>query len=202
MSSVKGMLAPGALTGVYEIADHEAIFVDEILKDLVENKVSPLILATLQEADPLITGVYFQHGHMKEIIATLELLAKDPDNRDKRYPLVALARDFPENNGALVGIYSQPQEVLLICTPTVASYDADQRKEKSFKPILYPIWLELYRQMDLSGRFMTKGDGQQNYTQIDHYFWGRESIAGAQANIFNDWIDCIEIQKLNLKLYE
>lgn len=177
------------------------IFLDEILKDCVE-KASAVLLTQLRVVDPNITGVHFQHGHPLEVIAKLKLLSTGVTTKTDRYPLVALFRDFPEVNGSMPGIYSRPTVNIIIATRTLPTYDSDTRKEKSFKPILYPILNQLFYEMEMSGKFMTTGEDQQNFTQIDHYFWGRESIYGAAANIFSDWIDCIEIKNLTLNLYD
>lgn len=174
------------------------------LKEIVEYCVtltSAALLAQLQTADQNITGIYFKHGHILEIVAELEALSKGPTTKNQRYPLVALLRDFPELNGAIPGIDAQNTLNLIIATRTDPNYTSDKREVLSFLPILQPIAAELLHQFEMSGKFMAPGQDQQNYLAIEHYFWGRESIYGSKANIFNDWIDCIEIKNLNLKLY-
>lgn len=174
------------------------------LKEIVEYCVtltSAALLTQLQAADQGITGIYFKHGHILEIVSELEALSKGPATKSQRYPLVALLRDFPELNGALPGIDSQNTLNLIIAIRTERTYTADKREALSFTPILKPIVAELLHQFEMSGKFMAPGQDQQNYLAIERYFWGRESISGAKENIFNDWIDCIEIKNLNLKLY-
>ena len=174
-------------------------------KEIVEYCVSltsDKLLTQLQIADASITGVYFKHGHILEIVSELEKLSKDPDQKAMRFPLVALLRDFPETNGALPGIDSQDNLNIIIAYRTKPEYSADKRETISFNPVLIPIKKDLLYQLEMSGKFMTTGENQQNYTEIQHYFWGRESIYGAKENIFADWIDCIEIKNLNLKLYD
>lgn len=176
------------------------IYLDEIIADCV-TKVSAKLLPSLSVIDPNITGVHFQHGHPLEIIDALKLLSTGTTTKNKRYPLVALFRDFKETMGDLPGIYSVAKPTIIIATRTLPAYSSDQRKEISFKPILHPIMVELFNQFEMSGKFMTEGDDLQTVDRIDHYFWGRESIYGANANIFSDWIDCVELNNLNLQLY-
>lgn len=162
---------------------------------------SAKLLPQLQAFDSSITGIYFKEGHIIEIIQELEKLSKGPETKSLRYPLVALLRDFPELNGALPGIEGQDTVNIIIATRTEPSYSSAKRKINTFDPILRPIETDLLYQFEMSGKFMTPGADQQNYTSVEHFFWGRESIYGVKANIFNDWIDCIEIKNLTLKMY-
>lgn len=175
--------------------------IEEIVSYCV-SLTSAKLLAQLQDFDNSITGVYFQHGHILEIVTELEKLSKAPETKGMRYPLVALLRDFPEVNGAIPGIESQDTLNFIVATRTDPTWNSQKRKINRFDPILKPIVNDLLYQFELSGKFMTQGADQQNFTAIDHYFWGRESIYGSKANIFVDWIDSIEIQKLTLKLYD
>lgn len=178
----------------------KVIYLDEIIAGCV-TKVSAKLLPSLQIADPNITGVHFQHGHPLEIIEALKELSTGTTTKTMRYPLVALFRDFKETMGENPGIYSVAKPTILIATRTLPTYSSDKRKEISFKPILHPIMVELFNQFELSGAFLTEGDDLQVIDRIDHYFWGRESIYGAKANIFSDWIDSVELNNLNLQLY-
>lgn len=174
-----------------------AIFVDELIADCVA-KTSTVILPSLQIINPDIQGVYFKHGHPLEIIRELQTMSKAANKKGQRYPLIALFRDFPEERGTDEGIYSVPRLNIFIIALTNATFTTDQRKEKNFKPILYPILEEFFNQIAISGKFLPGRIGAFSYTQIDHYFWGRESIYGAEANIFTDWIDCIELKDFKL----
>jgi hypothetical protein len=176
------------------------IFIDELLAECVAG-VSTAILSTLQGVNPDIQGIYFKHGHPKEIIAELQAMSKSPDKKNQRYPLVALFRDFPEERGVDAGIYSVPTLNIFVIALSNPVFTSDDRKSKNFMPILYPIIDELFKQIRQSGDFAPGLKSVYQYTQIDHYFWGRESIFGAEANIFTDWIDCIEIKNFKLPIY-
>lgn len=176
------------------------IFIDEILKAAVTS-AQPIVLPKIKVADNSITGLYFQHGHPLEIIEMLKQLDGSVTLKGTKYPLVALFRDFPEVKGKQVGIYSEARLNMIFAMRTNSNYTSEQRKELIFKPILYPIVNEFLRQVDLSGKFINPGQDLTEMTWIDHYFWGRESLYGSKANIFNDWIDCIELQNLILKPY-
>jgi len=164
------------------------IYIDEIIKAKVD-------LAAIELGYP----VYFQHGHPLEIVGKLKVMSEAKSTKGLRYPLVALFRDFNERKGFEVGIASEADLNLIIATRTEPTYDSDKRKAESFKAVLHPILEALEKQILIDGRsFLTSGTGL-GYTQIDRYFWGRESIYGVDGNIFNDYIDCVEIRNLNLK---
>ena len=175
------------------------IFVDELIADAV-TKTSTTLLTQLQAVNPDIKGVYLKHGHPLEIINELQAMSKATDKKGQRYPLIALFRDFPEERGVDALVYSVPTLNIFIIAPTNPNYFTDDRKAKNFKPILYPILIEFLNQLRISGKFQGGSKGFYTYTQIDHYFWGRESIYGAKANIFEDWIDCIELKNFKLPI--
>ena len=162
-----------------------------LIDDLIKSKVA---LAATELNRP----IYFMHGHILEIIQELKKLSEDKASKAMRYPLVALLRDFPETKGQEIGIYSEARLNLIIATRTEPTYNSEKRKSNSFVPVLYPIWGALEKQIKLAPEFIVNGTGL-DYTQIDHYFWGREGLFGSESNIFNDWIDCTEIKDLNLK---
>jgi hypothetical protein len=177
--------------------------VDEI--GAVVANVSTVLLPKLQIVDPKIQAVNYLYGHPNEIIATLTARDKSPQLRFKKYPLVALFQDFPEVKGKVVGEDNTVTLHLLIASATLPTYKADERYARNFKPILYPIYNELLRQLDFNGNFFTKSPEQIEHTKIDRLYWGNKGIeftSGKETkNIFVDWIDCIELLNLTLPTY-
>lgn len=164
------------------------ILIDELLK-------AKVALAATELNRP----IYFMHGHIQEIVQELKKLSEDKESKAMRFPLVALLRDFQEEENPEIGIETEARVTLLIATRTEPTYNSEKRKVVSFVPVLYPIWEALKKQIAWGVEFNNSGNGL-NVTRIDHYFWGKEGIYGSEANIFNDWIDCIEIRDLNLKI--
>ena len=39
------------------------------------------------------------------------------------------------------------------------------------------------------------------HTKIDRLFWGKEGLYANEGNIFEDFLDCIEIRDLELNVY-
>jgi hypothetical protein len=177
------------------------IYVYEIIEDLV-SKVSTKLMPTLQAFDSLITGVHFDHGHPSEIIETLQQKDKSGTNLvfDK-YPLVALFHDYPERFNQEVGIRGSVTLHMIIARSTEPTYKSSDRYDNNFKPVLYPIYGELMKQIIKSPYFMgAQSVNQLSHTKIDRLYWGREGLYKNEGNVFNDFIDCIEIRDLELKL--
>lgn len=172
--------------------------VDEI--GAVVEAVSTKLLTQLQAFDPLITGVHYQYGHPLEIIETLKQMDESQDYKFRRYPFIGLFQDFPQEVGE-VGFDSEVTLHLIIARFTVNTYKAAQRYENNFKPVLYPIYLEFLEQLNFSKAFMKYAPNQIPHTKIDRLYWGREGLYKNEGNIFNDFLDCIEIRNLKLKTY-
>lgn len=172
------------------------IIVDEVAA--VVAKVSTRLTAKLQEADPYTTGVHFLHGHLAEVVETLRQKNDVEEERYKKYPLIALIHDYPENVTNAPGIQSEPELRLIIVNSTDPTYKAPQRLELNFKPVLYPIYEAFIEELTKS--VLNMGYGKPPHRKTDRLYWGREKLIGNAANIFEDWVDCIELQNLKLKV--
>ena len=174
------------------------IIVDEF-KDIVE-KVSAKLTPAFKALDANITNVHYDHGHPSEIIETLKQKDDTVKFRFDKYPLIALFQDFPEAVKPVTGIRAEVTLNLIIARPTLPEYKAAERYEMNFRPYLYPAYFELLEQIHKSKAFMTKGPDLIEHVKIDRLYWGREGLFRNQGNIFNDWLDCIEIKNLKLKV--
>lgn len=173
------------------------IYISDELKDIVAS-VSDTMLGTLKAVDPNITGIHYQQGHPLEIVKALQLLANNVTTKTERYPLVALYRDFTEQKNRQIGIYSESDLHIIVATRTNPTYTTEQRATKSFKPILHPIVDALLNKISISPKFILDRAYPQT-EETDRYFWGQAGLFGIEKNMFQDWIDCVEI-KLSLKL--
>ena len=170
----------------------------DIIGSVVE-RVSAKLTPQLRIVDDLITGVHYQHGHPKEIIENIAELGKTPSKKTSRFPMIALFQDFPEDMLGN-GFYADINLHIIIARATVPTYKADKRYDVNFKPILYPVYEEFIEQLKLSRRFdIPKGDNF-SHTKIDRLYWGREGLFGNDKNIMDDYIDCIEIRDLKLRV--
>lgn len=146
-----------------------------------------------------ITGApFYMFGHIVEINNRLVTKGNDSANKSKRYPLVALKLDIPEKQVGSVTMYNLNIAILMW---TNENYNAEQRLENVYKPILYPLYDLFVESLKNSG-FMWEGDrSKPPHTKIDRYYYGKSETAGTVKNvkkIFTDPLDGIEL--LDLKI--
>ena len=168
----------------------------------VVTKVSALLLHSLQALDPNITGVHYFFGHYKEILETLGQLDKSDTLMFNKYPAVCLFMDFPETTGKAPGIAAEVKLQLVIATSTDPNLKAAERYASTFKTILYPIYQQFMYQLSRSKSVMNASYHEIQHTKIDRMYWGRKGLFGNTGNIFNDYLDAIELKDLQLKFYQ
>lgn len=147
--------------------------------------------------DNILLMPFYDYGHRQEIAN--KLTAKDSEDapfKYQKYPLIALRLDTEEErDGKMIHFNLN----IAIIASTDPLYSSNERYDKVFKPVLYPIYSEFIRLLGEIGLF-TWGNGQIEppHTKIDRLYWGTAGSEGNESNIFNDSLDAIEI--LNLKL--
>ena len=106
------------------------------------------VSTVLNVPEKLNKPVYSYYGYVEELNESLVQLSESPNLFDKKFPLIWLAEPFTIV-GDGVGVYGKIDELrMFIMTDTRKEYKSKERKEKVFKPILYPIQYELFTQMD------------------------------------------------------
>lgn len=170
----------------------------EIFEGVV-SRIQARLLTGFQALDSSIEGIHFEHGHPLEIIETLKQKDASQAFRFQKYPLVALFQDFPETNAG-IGYESEATLHLIIAKGTRKEYKAKERYQHNFKPYLYPVYEALLEELDREKRFQTYGSSKIPHQKWDRLYWGRNGLFGNQANIFNDFLDVIEVKSLKLKI--
>lgn len=145
----------------------------------------------------LVSGEpHYMYGHKREI--NQRLLAKDVHRelKWKKYPLIALVLDFPEEIANGIQNYTLNIGILHM---TEKNFNAEERYQNVFKPVLYPLYDLFLKSLRESGLFMWPGDIEiPPHTKLDRPYWGTTTPNGNDRNIFSDPLDAIEI--LNLKI--
>jgi hypothetical protein len=145
--------------------------------------------------------VQYMHGHPLEIINRLKQKDKGQSARFNKYPLIALFQDFPEESTANnVGIETEATLHFIIAKGTKREYIASERYEYNFVPFLYPIYEEFLRQIVADKSFQVYSVDRLQRQKWDRLYWGRSGLYGNEGNIFNDYLDVIEIKNLKLKI--
>jgi len=149
--------------------------------------------AVANVASKLGTPVYYMFGHPSEIVQNLTEMTAAPSKANLKYPLVALFTDILVDANK-DGFYGDARLTLIIATMTKPEYKAAQRLANNFKPILQPIKCELVDQISRVKQWQPTGGGELRYKEIEHYYWGKDGLYGSDGNIFNDFIDAIELR--------
>jgi hypothetical protein len=161
----------------------DAKYIVDIMTDVVE-----LMQAT--------TEVNFLYGHPIEVVNTLKEWTKGREKKFSKFPLIVLFQDFEEVKGSHAAINSEVSLNLVLCTDTDPKYKSSERYEATFKPTLYPLYNLLLNKIETCGFFERNFD-LIPHVKIDRVYYGSE---GNNKNIFNDYIDAIEIKNLELKI--
>lgn len=136
-----------------------------------------------------VTSINYIYGHRKSIANRL-------NKREEKYPLVALKLDTSED---IVEGIQQFNLNLVIATLTKGQYTEELRMDKIFRPILYPLYIEFFKQLRNSGLFMWEGSHKYPpHVKTDRHFLGITEQEGNVKNIFNDPLDGIEITNLRI----
>ena len=143
---------------------------------------------------------FYMHGHPLEIINTLSKKDKHDVQKYNKYPLIALFQDFTETVGEDQTIRSSAELNLVIVMNTSQDYTAENRYDNTFRTVLYPLYDLLIKHIEQSGWFKDVDPGLVSHDKIDRLYWGRSGLYGNEANVFNDYIDAIEIQNLQLDM--
>ena len=146
--------------------------------------------------------VYFDYGHYNEVTRNLTQKDRSISQRDKKYPLIWLVMDYIEEFGELDYEYCRlPDLQFIIAVPTSAAKTTSDRITDNFKTILYPIYVEFKNQIQQSGYF--NNADPLKHEKIDRPYWGgQDTLGNGQANLFNDFIDAIQLRRVVLNVNE
>jgi hypothetical protein len=163
----------------------ESVFVVDILED-VANKT----------AADLGININYVYGDAIDIIRDL----KDKDNsitqKEMKYALIAVYMPFPERRGSLgnVSLYADVTiRRLTIATLSHQDYEPHRRYDKTFKPILYPIYERFLINFARSKYINCKDPNSIIHTKVD-------VIGYVQVEGVNDFVDCINLDNFQFSV--
>jgi len=138
-----------------------------------------------------LDGVFFKHG---EGIEVFNRILEEGNAQMQTFPLIYLKQDFKETSNP----ETETTDVrlnLFILLPTKIDINAEERRNTSFIPILYPIYNDLMNAL-VANKSIQDENGKKwhSHDKWDRMFWGTESIKG------NTPLDVIEIENLELKI--
>lgn len=141
---------------------------------------------------------FFMDGTPLEIIDRLIEKGESKTEKARRYPLIALFHNIEEDRNPRIGIYADITVSMIICNYTEPTYDSPTRREKNFIPTLWPIYAKFIKNIADSGYFQNFDEFR--HRKMDQYYWGKYGLYGREGNIFDDFLDAVEIKNLKLSL--
>lgn len=174
------------------------ISVPKIFGTVVE-AVEPIVLPVIQGTWPGITNLNYIYGNWKEVSLRMQNMAIDSIRKSERFPVVLLIEDItvsrPSTSNGLFGTATNMNVV--IATATQKDYSSEQREEKTFAPILRPIYWELLTQLVKSAAFNVTTERKIGHNYIERKYWGLENHS---KNAMTEFIDAIDITNLDLPI--
>lgn len=148
--------------------------------------------------------VFFDFGHYREVTKNLKWKDDSHTLKDKKYPLIWLVMDFDESMGESPADYARLKGLqFIIANATNPTWTMRERRDNNFLPYLYPVFAEFIRQITDSVELGMPPESKLQFTKTDRPYWGgsQDTLGNNQANLFNDFIDAIQIRnfKLNIK---
>lgn len=156
----------------------------EVLGEVVEQVRAALGLPVLN----------YQYGYVRELGETLAQYQASPEYAAKKYPLVWLQQPFTLRRGRDAQVYGEVRDLrVFVINASDPTWKATRRMEQNFKPVLYPLYRELLRQ--LNSHAAISYDPNREHDVVDRYYWGEE-----QQQVLSDVVDCLIVQQLTVKL--
>jgi len=139
---------------------------------------------------------FYLYGHKLEVANRLAIKNNDAVYKEQKYPLVALFMDYPER--FVEGMVNYTLHIVIM-NLTDRNYLMEERDEKIFKPILYPLFDSFMIRLRRVGKFVWPGDMQYPpMNKVDRPYSGIVYEQGNLKYIFNDRLDAIEISDLKI----
>lgn len=136
-------------------------------------------------------GIYinYVYGEVPDIVKNLKDKDKSFSQKNNKYVLGALYMPFTEVRG--VELYSNVSiRRITIATLTNSNDEPMARYQKTFKPILMPVYESFLRKFAQSRYISCKDPQSIQHTKVDVF--GSQAVSG-----MNDYIDAINIENLS-----
>lgn len=143
--------------------------------------------------------INYMYGHPVEIVNTFSEAAQNQTAHAGMFPAICLMLDVEEQMNA-GGYASMSTPTIILVTLTKPEYKAANRKTNSFEATLYPMY-EMFLKALRASPDLTIGD-MAEHRKIDRFYWGAKGLYGNTGNMFNDFIDAIEINNIEIKIFK
>lgn len=182
------------------------VYIVDIIGECVA-EATQNVLSIIQANESQVLGrtgiqvINYQKGHKLELIETLVQMSKSSTYDALKYPCVYLVQDFAETRNPRTGIYADVRLNVIIMHHTDSTHKVDDRYDKVFKPVLYPLYDAFMNALAKHGMIMQYNKDSIPHTKIDRLYWGKQSAGGNDRLSLTDYLDAIELQNLQLSIY-
>ena len=164
-----------------------SIAADSFIVDCEIQKTAPSAISVV---------LNYHYGHLLEIKNIFQQATAKASLKLEQFPAIILVQDFPEATDRKQHTREATLRIIIL-TDSKQSYIASERYTNIFKAKLYPLEDLFLTQLDRSNEI---SGYDQGFTRWDRLFWGRAAGEGTASNIFNDYIDAIELENLKIKI--
>lgn len=161
------------------------LYIVDIIGDVVK-AVDTVLFPTLNK------HIFYTYGRSIQILNKLQALNQGITTQNTKYPLFALFQDFPQQRGGNAYDCTVRFPKISIAMLTTSTDEPPERYCKTFKPVLYPIYLEFLNQLVRHPNVVGDDPGAIPHTQ-----WDRPGTQ-PEGSKLNEYLDAIEIQDLQL----
>lgn len=166
------------------------------LPDIIKEVVSRVnIIMSTKRVDPF--NVFFESGIYTQV-GKDRFNNPDINNED---PFVWFVMPFGNDRGRDFAVYSENTFQLIIAMFTDPKYTQEQRDSMVIKPRLMMIYEELINQISSEPQLRTPLINQMRHSWHVKPYWGGGDVNGPDnKNLFNNFIDAIQIPDLQVKI--
>lgn len=141
--------------------------------------------------------VSYLFGDWEYISNQLVCWSKSPKTSRLKFPIICLYSPYEEDRTGEEAVVSL-EFVLLVNTEK--DYTNEEREQISFEKVLRPIYRLFIDAIRCDRRFVSDYRGIVPHRYTENYRYGRVGVLGADGKPFRDFIDAIEIKKLELTI--
>ena len=148
-----------------------------------------------KELSSVVDPVTIHYGSSIAMLSKIIALGKGISTKDHVWPIICLFQPFSETMGQ-DGYVHVKIDKLVIAMNSVVTEEVPNRYEKTFIPVLYPIYYELLNQITLCGLYNVQDPDKISHIKKDNP--GAPPPPPKDGITFNYYVDAIEIYNLEL----
>lgn len=165
--------------------------IDELEKIVIQMRTT---MSVMLETNGL-TSINFYADYVENLVTQLKNLDAVPENAKLKFPLVWIGTPVKLDHNSKWYAETRGFDVFFIME-TSGEYTGAERREKVFKPIIRPMYLEFMRLVSVSKAFDNDFfSNRMPHTEIEFYYFDE-----GNKSVLLDKTDCTKAENLMLKV--